>query len=33
MRRTSGSALVREILSALIVLIAIGLVLSIEIRL
>lgn len=31
MRRTSGLALVREILSALIVLIAIGLVLSVEI--
>jgi hypothetical protein len=32
MRRTSRSALVREILSALIVLIAIGFVLSVEIR-
>jgi hypothetical protein len=33
MRRTSGSPLVREILCALIVLIAIGLVLSLEMRL
>ena len=32
-RRMSGSVLVREILSALIVLIAIGFVLSLEIRL
>jgi hypothetical protein len=32
MRRTSGSGLVREILGALIVLIPIGLVLSVEIR-
>ena len=33
MRRTSGSALVREILGALMILVAIGLVLSVEIGL
>ena len=33
MRRTSGSTLVREILGALIVIIAIGIVLSVEIGL